>query len=347
MDSLQWKFSAQQLVDEMREFVDPEETGTKIHEYNVISSVIYYLETKGVCEEHQYLNNVGCARVFELMTNQSQYILHGKDRLNEGWTNQYVLDNLIREPIYIQIGIHPKYYQFYSPLADEPIHAGYIRPSYAGVLTGYNLATKNEEYWEVYIRRHGANYNKVKVACKFEKNGEPQLPFGGLSSKMYHFIVTDTQPANRVELKLENGQQISTTEELEKLVEEITGTKECYEESVVLFVELLDCNRATDMIEIASAFPKMTSLILVGNEDQDYSCLDFFSSNTLEEFIDMTPEEYAGIPTTTRRLEEIDTLAEKTIEFVGKSLISIKYGSNKYNNYRYNFVIKGTNAIES
>ena len=263
--------------------------------------------------------------------------------MNKNYTNQYVLENVKDEPIYVQIAINPTFLQFHSPLAEDPIVSGYGRPSFAGVLTGYNLKTEGEEYWEIFIRRHGTNYNKVKVACLFEKNGKPQLPFGGMSSKMVQFKVTNTQPVDRAVLDTNIvTTPITTTDQLETLVND--NSIDTTSSTVAVYTKIFDCTGLPDgSISIAEVFPAMTTIIFIGFGDAltDYPCIDFFT-DTLEEWIDMFPDEYVN-GRTTRRLEEVDpdTLETKDISFVGKNLVSIKFGDNKYNTYKYNFIIKG------
>ena len=82
------------------------------------------------------------------------------------------------------------------------------------MLTGYNLTTLNEEYWEVYLRRHGEYNNKVNLACVFEKDGVQKTPIAGIASKMYQIEINDDlKPMNQVEIS-EDGDKITDSQSL-------------------------------------------------------------------------------------------------------------------------------------
>lgn len=71
-------------------------------------------------------------------------------------------------PVYSEVGLDATYYQQYGPKAPEPLHSCFSEPTMAGVVTGYDLSTRNvkKDYWEMFFRRHynkETNYNKVKL----------------------------------------------------------------------------------------------------------------------------------------------------------------------------------------
>ena len=70
-------------------------------------------------------------------------------------------------PVYSEVGLDSTYYQQYGPNSPEPMHSCFSEPTMAGVVTGYDLSTKNvkKDYWEMFCRRHykEANYNRVKL----------------------------------------------------------------------------------------------------------------------------------------------------------------------------------------
>ena len=111
------------------------------------------------------------------------------------------------------MGIHPLYYQFYTPACEEPIHAGYMKPNLAGVLTGYNFDKEGKEYWELYIRRHGGGENnKVKLGCMFEKNGILQPPAAGIASKIYKIVKgNDLSPVGRAKFIFSETSSVPVT----------------------------------------------------------------------------------------------------------------------------------------
>ena len=153
-----------------------------------------------------------------------------KDETNQDLVNLLKSEN--GTPVYVQLGLNPNYYQFHSPSAEDPITAGYWKPSYAGVLTGYDFMN-DKEFWEVYIRRHkysdNVNNNYVRVGAVFEKNGEEVNPFAGITSMAFTVSVTEeSKDQNLVEGKevvievagIEGG----TITTLEKLVEFMNET---------------------------------------------------------------------------------------------------------------------------
>ena len=153
-----------------------------------------------------------------------------KDETNHDLVN--LLESENGTPVYVQLGLNPNYVQFHSPSAEDPITAGYWKPSYAGVLTGYDFMN-DKEFWEVYIRRHkysdNVNNNYVRVGAVFEKNGEEVNPFAGITSMAFTVSVTEeSKDQNLVEGKevvievagIEGG----TITTLEKLVEFMNET---------------------------------------------------------------------------------------------------------------------------
>ena len=150
--------------------------------------------------------------------------------------NQDLVDLLKTDngtPVYVQLGLNPNYYQFHSPSAEDPITAGYWKPSYAGVLTGYDFTNENKEFWEVYIRRHkysdNVNNNYVRVGAVFEKNGEEVNPFAGITSMAFTVRVTkesrDQYLVEGKEVVIEvEGLEGGTITTLEKLVEFLNET---------------------------------------------------------------------------------------------------------------------------
>ena len=130
------------------------------------------------------------------------------------------------------MGLNPKYFQFHEPGCEHAVHAGYDRPTYAGVLTGLYLppVDDNDEqysidgsYWEMYIRRHGNGYNYVRLNCTFMKldktteKWEWNQPFAGLSSKVYSVKVPENLPSS-LSIPFEQGKKY-TNDELNELIE--------------------------------------------------------------------------------------------------------------------------------
>lgn len=232
------------------------------------------------------------------------------------------------------------YFQFYSPNCEHPVHAGYTRPSFAGVLTGYNMTTSGEEYWELYIRRHGDNYNRVNLACVFEKDGQLQTPFAGIASKMYQITVENTEPVERVVIT-DQGSKITSTAELVAAVEALQGDSGLI--YLAIYLDRLDCSEG-NTIDIVTSYPVLKELTLVLGDD--YTCLlNGFETINYDDNIGFTMpsvEEFEG--TTARRLVEyadVSSLTEATLSFVGKSITSLKLGSNLFGGFNYELIIKG------
>ena len=159
----------------------------------------------------------------------SQYTIDDYQHLNQEYTKEAILQALQVGPLYVQVGLHPYHVQLHTPDCQDPIRAGFDRPTFAGVLTGYNMTIPNEEFWEMYIRRHGDNYNKVKLACVFEKcteNGcEQRPPFAGLASKMYQIeVVGEIKPIGTVEIPASGDTMITDTESLKQVIEAAGGS---------------------------------------------------------------------------------------------------------------------------
>ena len=239
--------------------------------------------------------------------------------------------------MYVQVGIHPLYFQFYDENCDDPIHAGYTSPNLAGVLTGYDLSEKGKEYWELYIRRHDGLSNRVELSCEFDKDGKATIPFAGIASKIYRIEKeSEIVPVSRLVISQENPtQKILSTQDLESLVAEEKRNMEI----IVLDTKLFDCEHTIDQIDVTNVFSSMTSLTLVGPDDVDYSCFNFFSSSTLKEFIDLTESE-TNCASYEQSTGSVPTEVKEII-IEGTNLVSVKFGDNKYNSTRYSRIIKG------
>ena len=184
----QWRFSA----DSIR---------SALHKNNDIidaKRVFEHLQNHGVCKEEEYIAyGLGCRRVCLCLLSYSQYAIDKWTRLN--YERNQDLVNLLKTgkgtPVYVQLGLHPSFFQFHSPNVEDPITAGYGRPTFAGVLTGFNFTVEDEAYWEVYIRRHKLEgvytNNYVRVGGVFMKKGKEADPFAGITSNAITIEVTD------------------------------------------------------------------------------------------------------------------------------------------------------------
>ncbi len=211
------------------------------------------------------------------------------------------------------------YYQFYTPKCEDPIHAGYIKPNLAGVLTGYDFQTLGKESWELYIRRHGGEENnKVKLGCMFEKDGIPQPPAAGISSKIYRIEKGDNlNPVGRAIVTLPEGTEPVTTQYDFEVIFNTTVNADNSEE-IVLDSNLFDCSRDNKFdINGLLNYYDTKKLIMVG--DNDFSCVNM---DELEVDYVEADDETTG---SGRRLA-----ASEPKRFENKRFLSITIGKNKY-----------------
>ena len=231
--------------------------------------------------------------------------------------------------MYVQIGVNPLYFQFYTPDCQNPIHAGYDRPTFAGVLTGYDFSKENEEFWELYIRRHGEGNNKVKLACVFEKctkdGCEQRPPFAGIASKMYQIDVFNTEPDGYAEIPSE-GETITTSEALIKLINEHRSSDEVH--MITIPTDRLDCNNQYDL----TSFDKLNNLVLQG--ESAIECLASIS------FVDGVNIVLSSGPSSSTRRPQTTPVEEKELVFDGLNAGSLVIGNNLFNDYNYKLTIK-------
>ena len=226
------------------------------------------------------------------------------------------------------MGINPNFFQFYSPECEDPIHSPFSRPTFAGVLTGYNLTAVNEEFWEIYIRRHGDNYNKVKLACVFEKNGVPKAPIAGIASKMYQIeVAEDIKPIQSITVP-ENDDMITDTQSLLNAVVSAGGS----DKSISLRIpsSRIDCSSVSPMN--FSLFYKLSDLVFLGS---DLPCINMMQFNEGVNLAFINPDSNDS----GRRLQS--TTSVQKIEIIDKDIGSIMIGNNLFNNRIYELTIKG------
>lgn len=221
------------------------------------------------------------------------------------------------------MGIHPLYYQFYTPECEEPIHAGYIKPNLAGVLTGYNFDKEGKEYWELYIRRHGGGKNnKVKLGCMFEKNGILQPPAAGIASKIYKIEKgDDLSPVGRAIVTLPEGaSSFKTQHAFEELFN--TTVSADNSEEIMLDSNLFDCSDDNEF-DINGLLNELETKKLIMIGDNDFSCvnMDKLEVDYVEADIDEEEKKESG-----RRLAPS---SEPKI-FEDKKFLSITIGKRKY-----------------
>ena len=204
------------------------------------------------------------------------------------------------------------------------------RPTFAGVLTGYDLTTVNEEFWELYIRRHGDNYNKVNLACMFEKDGVQKAPVAGIVSRMYQIELTgEIKPVTRVIIP-EPGFKITNTETLEQAVQDAGGNKDAT--SIELPLNRVDCS-SFSIIDF-SPFVNLVNLIVITD---DPTCLMVMQYPEGVNMIIVGADSTSG-----RRLQ---STAVKELNFIGAQVGSILFNNNLFNNYNYKIHIESNSYV--
>ena len=198
------------------------------------------------------------------------------------------------------------------------------------------MTIPNEEFWEMYIRRHGDNYNKVKLACVFEKcteNGcEQRPPFAGLASKMYQIeVVGEIKPIGPVEIPVSGDTMITDTESLKQIIEEAAGGSATEVQSIKLPLDRIDCSSLAEID--FSDFTSLVDLIVVGD---DPTCLASMVFNENVNLIFVPAEDSSS---SERRLEG-ESVAVKELNFINSPMRSIMFGKTLFNNYNYNIRIE-------
>lgn len=196
------------------------------------------------------------------------------------------------------------------------------------------MTIPNEEFWEMYIRRHGDNYNKVKLACVFEKcteNGcEQRPPFAGLASKMYQIeVVGEIKPIGTVEIPASGNTMITDTESLKQIIEEAAGGSTNEVQSIKLPLDRIDCSSLAEID--FSSFTSLVDLIVVGD---DPTCLasKVFNENVNLIFVPAEDSSSSG--------SEGESVAVKELNFINSPMRSIMFGKKLFNNYNYNIRIE-------
>ena len=174
----------------------------------------------------------------------------------------------------------------------------------------------------MYIRRHGDKYNKVHLACVFEKNGEQRPPFAGLASKMYQIdLEGDIKPVNRIDIS-ESGDKITDTQSLIQAIKEAGGDE--YSTSILLPLDRVDCFSST--IDFSS-YDQLAKLILVGD---DPTCSVFMQYPPGMDLV------FIGSSSGRRLQASIDTVKELNF---GVQVGSVMFSNNLFNKYDYNIHI--------
>ena len=200
------------------------------------------------------------------------------------------------------------------------------------------MTIPNEEFWEMYIRRHGDNYNKVKLACVFEKCEEDvceqRPPFAGLASKMYQIeVVGEIKPIGPVEIPASGNTMITDTESLKQIIEEAAGGSATEVQSIKLPLDRIDCSSPDTTIDFSDFTSLVDLLIVVG---KDPTCLAYMQFNENVNLIFVPAEDSSS---SERRLEG-ESVAVKELNFINSPMRSIMFGKTLFNNYNYNIRIE-------
>ena len=196
------------------------------------------------------------------------------------------------------------------------------------MLTGYNLTTLNEEYWEVYLRRHGEYNNKVNLACVFEKDGVQKTPIAGIASKMYQIEINDDlKPMNQVEIS-EDGDKITDSQSLYQAFIDAGGDADTV--SIKLPLSRIDCSSNTPID--FSSFSKLSNLVLMGD---DPTCISMMEFNEDVNLVIVNPTQRSS----GRRLS---TSSVKELNFIGSKMGSLLIGNYLFKNQNYKIRIEST-----
>ena len=186
----------------------------------------------------------------------------------------------------------------------------------------------NEEFWEIYLHRHGDHNNKLKLACVFEKDGEQKAPFAGIASKMYKVEIDNLQPVNEIEVS-QAGNKISDTQSLYQAVIDAGGDSDVI--SIKLPLDRIDCSSNTPID--FSSFDKLSTLALMGD---DPSCIPMIEFNEDVNLVFVNPDSSSSLG---RRLQ---SNVVRELNFVGSKVRSINIGNNMFNTINYKLRIEST-----
>ena len=247
------------------------------------------------------------------------------------------------------------FFQFYHPNCEHAVHAGYNRPTYAGVLTGYNFehscnfyqnsyypydkyecyqwAPDGTEYWEMYIRRHGNGYNYVRLNCTFMKLNkttevwEWNQPFAGLASKMYHVTVPETLPTP-LEVKFESNVVYGNDELIDLVqsaIDNASGPDSTVDTStIILASQYLDCSKLYNLTTINGL-----SNVLI---DDPRCIIDTTGS--------LTYDSLSG-----RRLQESSATQTPTeLKYIDLSVKGIHFGANLFQDTLFRIRVESENS---
>ena len=177
----------------------------------------------------------------------------------------------------------------------------------------------------MYIRRHEDNYNKVKLACVFEKNGEQRAPFAGLASKMYQIdLAGEIKPVNRIDIP-ESGNMIVDTESLKQAVQDAGGNEDEEIKSIKLPLNRVDCS-SFSTIDFSS-FVNLVNLIVVADDPMCLMVMKY------PEGVNLVVMGIKDDNSFSRRRLQSDVVKE--LNFINAQMGSIMFGSKLFNNYNY------------
>ena len=262
-----------------------------------------------------------------------------KDETNQDLVNLLKSEN--GTPVYVQLGLNPNYVQFHSPSAEDPITAGYWKPSYAGVLTGYDFMN-DKEFWEVYIRRHkysdNVNNNYVRVGAVFEKKGMLRNPFAAISSMAVSIDVPDeyhdssSEDGNKViEFTKDRLSSVKNQTSFEALADAIISESQGKPdqlvqrediETVIIYLEPLLTNGVN--FALKDVFNSIKTLVV--DDEMLYDGWMVFSDFWDSEYVYVTHSDFTG-----HRLD--DNIVLKDVTVTGKlKVLSFGVNSARYNN---------------
>lgn len=252
--------------------------------------------------------------------------------------------------MYVQLALDPLYFQFYSPNHSlYPDQAAYYdpnadpktRPTFAGVLSGYDFTDAAHPFWEVYIRRHTKDYNCVHLnPCFKRKDGSNNQPFAGITSQAYSITVTDEakdhgkDPADTDKCAAFSD-LISTTDHLRAYAEACGLNTNA--ESLIIDVKVMNMEDGWTEVDFKNVFNNLKSITFLCSEGEEDAVFD----NAMEALIDfegsLTIQKRDG----GRRLEDVLPTVEKERVFKGK-LTKVTIGEGLFNTNQYVVIVSSS-----
>lgn len=161
--------------------------------------VMTFLRDKGVCSKEDYENEVQAGRGGHPQC--CVYRLRSFTPIRKRNSCE-LAQEILNKDLYAEFALNPYSLQLHCSSSIAPISHSYYRYTVAGVITGFQV-TSDYKYWTVYIRRHGANNNIVKVKLDWART------FGAVNGHVYDLEADVNSVTTRTEMNYDRCYEYS------------------------------------------------------------------------------------------------------------------------------------------